>query len=131
MILAEPREDPRQGLGLAGEQAAAEALVRLGYRILDCRFRRRVGEIDIVAVDGDVVVFVEVKTRSGTGFGHPAEAITATKRRRMARAAQTYLGRKGREERPCRFDVVEVLAGTGRRMSVRHIEDAFRLGPLG
>ncbi len=131
MNLAEPREDPRQGLGLAGEQAAAEALVRAGYQILESRFRRRVGEIDIVAVDGDVVVFVEVKTRSGTGFGHPAEAITATKRHRMARAAQIYLGRKGWEERPCRFDVVEVLATAGRGMSVRHIEDAFRLGPLG
>jgi putative endonuclease len=123
--------DPRQRLGREGEEAAARALVRAGLRIVDRRFRCRFGEIDIIARDRDILVFVEVKSRSGVGFGHPAESITATKQRRMARVAQYFLSQRRETDVPCRFDVVEVLRKPGIDLEVRHIVDAFRLWPTG
>ncbi len=119
----------RQELGRAGEELAAERLSRDGFRILERRWRRAGAEIDIVCERGEQVVFVEVKTRRGEGFGTPAEAVTATKRRRMARAALIYLVRRGWLDRPCRFDVVEVRIGPGPACRVDHIEDAFRPMP--
>ncbi len=126
MILAERRPDPRQRLGRLGEAAAAAALQRAGLHIVARRYRRRVGEIDLVALDGDTVVFVEVKTRSSERHGTPGESISTRQRRRMARAALDYLARRGWLERICRFDVVEVHAAGGEVGRVRHIEDAFR-----
>jgi len=127
---AGPR-DPRQRLGLDGEEAAARALEKAGLRIVERRFRCRLGEIDLIARDRDVVVFVEVKSRRGVAFGHPAESITAAKRRRMARVALLFLSRRGMHDVPCRFDVVEVLKRPGVSLDVRHIIDAFRLWPTG
>jgi putative endonuclease len=127
VILAERREDPRQQLGRLGEAVAAETLERAGMRIVARRFRLRTGEIDLVAERGDLVVFVEVKARRGVRYGSPAEAVTAVKQRRMARAALTFLSRTGRLERRTRFDVVEVHVDEGGVRKVRHIEDAFRL----
>ena len=126
-ILAEPREDPRQRLGQKGEAAAAEHLERRGMRIIARRFRLRLGEIDLVAERGDLVIFVEVKTRRGTRYGAPAEAVTAVKQRRIGIVALAFLSRTGRLERRVRFDVVEVYADEGGIQRVHHIEDAFRL----
>ncbi len=120
--------DPRQELGRRGEARAEEVLRNSGYRILDRRWRRHGAEIDLVCERGERVVFVEVKTRAGAGFGTPAEAVTRLKRRRLARAALAYLLRRGWLERPARFDVVEVLAEKGGALIVRHVEDAFRPG---
>jgi putative endonuclease len=72
-------------------------------------------------------VFVEVKTRTHDGFGRPAEAVTATKRGRIARVAALFLARSGWGDRPCRFDVIEVVP-VGAHLRVRHIPDAFRPG---
>ena len=126
MTLSEPRGDPRHRLGSLGEEAAARALRKAGLKILERRFRVRAGEIDLIAKLGELIVFVEVKTRRGTDFGYPAEAVTATKRRRLARVALHYLTRHGWLDRPSRFDVVEVIAGGDEVRSVRHFEDAFR-----
>ena len=123
--------DPRQRLGLEGEDAAARALEKAGLRIVERRFRCRLGEIDLVARDRDVLVFVEVKSRRGIGFGRPAESVTTTKRRRIARVAQCFLSRRGMTDVPCRFDVVEVLRHPGIELEVCHIVDAFRLWPTG
>jgi putative endonuclease len=117
--------DPRPRLGLAGEAAAERFIRRAGWRLLARRFRTRAGEIDLVALDGDVVVFVEVKTRRADGYGRPAESVTRTKRERIVRVARIYLARTGWHERRCRFDVVEVVPRAG-DFRVRHIEDAFR-----
>jgi putative endonuclease len=116
----------RQRLGLDGEAQAEEFLRRAGFTILDRRFRCRAGEIDLVALDGEVVVFVEVKARRGVGYGTPTEAVVPRKQRRLAWAALTWLARMGRLESRSRFDVVEVLAPAGRASLVRHVEDAFR-----
>jgi len=129
--LCEPSRDRRQRLGERGEAAAVVALERAGLTILDRRYRRRIGEIDIVARLGSLLVFVEVKTRAGTGYGAPAAAVTPGKRRRMARVALDYMARRGWLERPVRFDVVEVEVRNGRIVGIRHIVDAFRLWPTG
>ena len=101
-------------LGEIGENLACDELRRRGYAIVARRYRRRGGEIDIVATDGPTIVFVEVKTRAGTEFGRGAEAITWTKRRRMTAVATDFLARHGLTDRPCRFDVVSIgLAGDG------------------
>jgi len=124
--------DARQRLGRDGERWAEQALERAGLRILARRFRVRSGEIDLVAEDDrGGIVFVEVKTRRGTGYGVPAEAVTPAKRRRMGRVALAFLARYGLTERRCRFDVVEVLVGPAGDPCVRHVEDAFRLWPTG
>lgn len=99
-------------------------------RVIERRLRLRCGEIDLIAIDGELIVFVEVKTRRGSGYGHPAESVTAAKRRRMARTALAFLSRRGWHERPSRFDVIEVLAGRGTD-EIRHVRDAFRLWPTG
>ena len=121
------RRDPRRFLGNAGEAAAERWLRRAGFAIVARGFRARCGEIDLIARDGALVVFVEVKTRTSDAFGRPAESVTARKRGRIARVASAFLARSGWAERACRFDVVEVVpVGAGWR--VKHIPDAFRLG---
>ena len=119
--------DPRKFLGNAGEAAAARWLQRAGMVIVARGFRARFGEIDLIARDGAVVVFVEVKTRTHDVFGRPAEAVTARKRARIARVASLFLAKAGWGELICRFDVVEVVP-LGSRWRVRHIPDAFRPG---
>jgi len=121
--------DPRQALGRIGEDAAAAMLERAGLSIIERRFRLRRSEIDLIAIDGEFVVFVEVKTRSGDGYGAPAESVTAAKRRKIVRGALAFLARRGWLDRLCRFDVVEVEAAGGRVLTVRHIDDAFRPEP--
>ena len=95
-------------LGKFGEDLACAELTKRGYVVLERRYRRRGGEIDVVARDGHTVVFVEVKAREGQDFGGPAEAVTARKRRRMTQVALDYLARHRLTERACRFDVVTI-----------------------
>jgi putative endonuclease len=121
------RGDSRRSLGQDGEAAAERWLCRAGYAIVARGFRARCGEIDLIARAGALVVFVEVKTRTGDGYGRPSEAVTARKRGRIARVAAIFLARAGWEESACRFDVVEVVP-VGARWRVTHIPDAFRPG---
>jgi putative endonuclease len=116
------------GLGREGEALAGRHLESRGLRILERGFRTRSGEIDLVAEDAGVLVFVEVKTRSGRGFGRPAEAVDRRKRGRMLTAARAWLQRHGASDAPCRFDVVEILAPAGEVARVHHIKDAFQEG---
>ena len=100
--------DPRQALGISGENLACAELQRRGYAILDRRYRTRFGEIDIIARDGQTIVFVEVKARLTDDFGGAAAAITGWKQRRIAEMAVDYLSRRRLHECPCRFDVVAI-----------------------
>jgi putative endonuclease len=118
-----------RGAGWDWERVAERALVEAGYRILDRNFRATSGEIDFVAEENGVVCFIEVKGRRGLGFGSPEEAVTAEKRRRIFRAAETWLSRRKRERALCRFDVVSVLDGPEGR-NVELLRDAFA-GPVG
>jgi putative endonuclease len=98
----------RIALGKMGEDLACGELERRGYVIVARRYRRRSGELDIIARDGDTIVFVEVKARQGHAFGHAAEAVGFYKRRRMAQLAKEYVIRHRLTDRPCRFDVVSI-----------------------
>jgi putative endonuclease len=116
----------RGWLGDRGERAARRYLRGLGYAILARDWRSRLGQIDLVALDGDVVVFVEVKTRSGTEAGHPAESITPQKQRQLTRLALQFLKRHRLLEKSARFDVLAVHWPPGaRRPSIEHIRNAF------
>jgi putative endonuclease len=112
-------------LGGIGEDLACRELERRGYAILARRYRRRWGEVDIVARDGDTLVFVEVKARDGQTFGAGVDAITALKRRRMVLVAQDFLARHRLTERACRFDVVSIDVGHADAPQVEVIQNAF------
>jgi putative endonuclease len=98
----------RVRLGEIGENLACQELERRGYSVVARRYRRRSGEIDIIALDGATVVFVEVKARDGRGYGSAVEGVTAIKRRRLAAVALDYLARHHAQNCPCRFDVVAI-----------------------
>lgn len=112
-------------LGAEGEQLAADYLAGCGLAILERNWRSRNGEIDLIALDGDTVVFVEVKTRTGVGFGLPCEAVTPTKRRRIRLLAVEWLRSSGRSWPRLRFDVVSVLLVRGQAPNIDHLKDAF------
>jgi len=118
------RRPDRRAIGSLGERVAARHLLRLGYRILERNVRCRLGEIDLVALDGATVVFVEVKGGRATGMGCPEEKLTPGKQRRLTLLARWYLQRRRWLARPARFDVVAVDWGP-RGPAVRHIADAF------
>jgi putative endonuclease len=103
----------RQALGKIGEDLACRALEARGYAIVARRYRRRDGELDIIAREGATMVFVEVKARCGREFGEAVEAVTAAKRRRIARLALEYLACHRLSGCPCRFDVVSIQIGEG------------------
>jgi putative endonuclease len=105
--------DRRQSLGKMGENLACAELTRRKYVILARRYRTRYGEIDIVARDGDTMVFVEVKAREGDEFGGGAAAVSPWKQQRIVRMALDYMARHGGAEGLCRFDVVTVDFKTG------------------
>ena len=114
----------RASLGKFGEDLACRELERRGYAILARRYRRRGGELDIVARDGATLVFVEVKTRDGEAFGLGGEAVTALKQRRMTQLALDYMTRHRLDGVPCRFDVVSIRVEDGRR-SIEVVQNAF------
>ncbi len=114
-------------LGKTGEDLACGELERRGYAIVARRYRRRGGELDIIARDGPTLVFVEVKARDGREFGDAAEAVTALKRRRMAQLALDYVARHRLHDCPCRFDVVSIHRDDG-RTTIEVFTNAFEDG---
>lgn len=118
----------RVRFGEIGEALAVQELERQGYAVLARRYRRRGGEIDIIAKDGAWIVFVEVKARDGATFGGGPEAITALKRHRLTQTARDYLARHRLQDRPCRFDVVaiEIADGLPRLEVIKNAFDATR-----
>jgi len=101
-------------------------LGRRGYRIITSNYRCRQGEIDLIAQDGECLVFVEVRCKRTGAYGSPAESITAAKQQKLITTAQHYLDDQGMGDTQCRFDVVEVVA-SGSGLSVRDvIRDAFQ-----
>jgi putative endonuclease len=116
----------RQALGKSGEDRAARELERRGYAILEQRYRTKHGEIDIVAQDGETLVFVEVKVRETSEFGTAAEAVTRWKQRRLGSMAAEYLARHRLVNVPCRFDVV-AIDGVGSGAIVTVFPGAFEV----
>jgi putative endonuclease len=116
---------PTTELGARGEQIAVAYLTDTGLRVLDRNWRCREGELDIVARDGDALVFCEVKTRRGVGYGHPVEAVTSAKQRRLRTLAQRWLAAHDDHAPDLRFDVVGVLVRPNRPALVTHLRGAF------
>lgn len=122
---------PHLRTGRQGEDLAERRLKAWGMRILERNYRTRAGELDLVCQAGDTLVFVEVKTRKAGSRAAPHQALTPAKRTRLARAAAQYLSATGNWERPCRFDLVEVVDPGGPEEAVRRTENAFELGGPG
>jgi len=117
--------DGRRRLGAFGERLAAAHLEAKGYRIRARNYRCREGEIDIVAQDGETLVFVEVRTRRGDALGGPAESITAIKEARLVTAATSYVQDLPQPPADQRIDVIAIqLSPGGRLLAIDHIEGA-------
>lgn len=117
----------RQKLGIEGETMACDQLEKLGYAIIERRYRTRFGEIDVVANDRGTVVFVEVKTKTDSSFSDPVESVTKQKQRRLVCMAEQYVAYNRLDRTPCRFDVVTVdVAVAPAKITV--YQDAFRPG---
>jgi len=116
----------QQLLGKQGERIAEDYLKNKGYKIIERNYRCRGAELDLIVLDRRVIVFVEVKTRTGHGFGSPFEAVEFRKQQRMIQAAQHFLAQKKLHQRDARFDVVGI-SWPGGKPRVEHIENAFEL----
>ena len=117
---SKPIRTARQGLGRTGERLAAEELTHQGYRIIERNFRCRHGEIDLIAEDANDLIFIEVKTRRGSAYGLPEEAVTPRKQQKIVQVATYYLDLHACSERSWRIDVVAVqLSSNGRFEEIR------------
>src|SRR3954451_25262403 len=122
--------DRRQARGMAGERAASEMLIALGYEIIERNFRTRYGELDIVATEGNTLVFCEVRSRVGDGaIAAALESISAGKRMQLRKMVSEWFRLSSTEHlrtNRTRFDVVAVaLAPDGRALAIEHVRDAF------
>ncbi len=132
----------KQVLGQEGERVAERYLQKKGYKLVERNYRCPAGEVDLIVLDRRVIVFVEVKTRTGNRFGSPLEAVQPRKQHKMIRAAQFFLAQKGLHQRDARFDVVGIswparslsaraqagqAGGPAREPVVEHVENAFEL----
>ena len=115
-----------QAFGELGERIAERWLARRGWRVVHRRYRFGHRDIDLVVERDGTVAFVEVKARSGDRFGDPVEAVNWRKRKELERSAMTWITRHGRSDESYRFDVVGILV-QGRRVRVRHVENAFEV----
>lgn len=119
--------DSKKLAGQWGEQQAADALKRRGYRIIGRNYSCRFGEIDVIAAGHGCIVFAEVKLRRSDRFAEAREAVDAAKQQRVKRAAMLWLAENETDLQP-RFDVIEVYGEVGmpaRKLDIRHIENAF------
>lgn len=114
----------RKIFGSRGEAEAERFLKKNGYKIIGRNYRTRHGEIDLIAREGDTVVFVEVKTRSNSSFGHPSTGVDLRKQKHMVLASTQYLAEHGLTESPARFDVVCIETKDG-GLKAELIKDAF------
>lgn len=113
-------------LGAFGEDTACEYLGKCGYKVLQRNFGCRVGEIDIIAFQGDTIVFIEVKTRSSQRYGLPSEAVSKTKQQRMVKTALYYMQKYKLLDYMCRFDVIEIIIDDEGNYQINLITDAFQ-----
>ena len=113
--------------GNLGEEISESFLIESGYTILDKNFRCKIGEIDIIAKDGEYICFVEVKTRYGDLFGRPCEAVTYSKQQKINKVAQMYIMKKKLLNFFFRFDVIEVILNKDDdSCSIKLIKNAFQ-----
>jgi len=114
-----------RALGRSGEEAAVAYLRKKKFKVVCRGFRFHKGEIDIVAYDKDILVFVEVKTRRSPDFGRPEESVTPLKQRQVRKLAEAYLMVNDLGDIACRFDILSLLSDGQQGYRIRHITDAF------
>ena len=117
--------DPRRLFGQEGEAEAERYLRRKGYRIVARNVRSSLGELDLVAEDGQTLVFIEVKARRSVEFGGAIHAVHRRKQQKLARLASQFLAQRHWMERSCRFDVLLLQATDTAELRVEHIQNAF------
>ena len=119
----------RLHFGKQGEKAAVKFLKKRGYRIIEKNYRNKSGEIDIVAEHDQVLVFVEVKSRTDTEYGEPLESVTPHKQRKIGQVAKGFMVQHRIENRDCRFDVVGIKGNPDapKTWDLELVQDAFRL----
>lgn len=110
----------KRTIGGKWEAVACDYLEKLNYTILEKNFRCRSGEIDLIALDGDYIVFIEVKYRTNNAYGYPREAVNYYKQRNISKVATYYLLRKNAFHKNCRFDLVEIIGN-----NIELIQNAF------
>ncbi len=115
----------RQETGIKGEQIALDFLLGLGYQLVAKNWRCRSGEIDLIMMDGNIMVFVEVKARRGVDYGLPQEAVGRKKQVKIRRLAEYYLLVANRSEQELRFDVVAIALAGNQEPLIEHLRDAF------
>jgi len=113
-----------RSLGDSGERQAVQFLKKQGYQIVKRNYKCPSGEVDIIARDGETLVFVEVKTRTGTAFGLPQEAVDRRKQKKLVNVAFHYIGRL-KEPPSMRFDIITVMQGEEGDFRLEHFPDAF------
>lgn len=118
------RTNARRRVGTAGEDLAVRYLKKEGYEILQTNFRFERAEVDVVARQGEALVFVEVKSRRSKSFGGPEEAVTPRKQQQLHKAAEGYLFEHGIDDVECRFDVLAIYFHGG-KASIDYIQNAF------
>lgn len=123
MQTGQPQPPTKLAIGASGEERATSLLVRHGLRIVERNYRCKVGELDIIARDGDTLVFVEVRTRHSAEFGSALEAVGWRKREKVSRVAMHYLAWRRPVFDEARFDVVAITGD-----EIVHVRDAWRLG---
>lgn len=117
--------DPRHQFGHASEHLAEQFLLAKGYRIIERNLRTSIGELDLVAEDGEVLVFVEVKGRTSEAFGGALEAVGYRKQAKLVKLASQYLAQRHISQKACRFDVVLVQGRAGHPGHIEHLQNAF------
>ncbi len=120
---------PRARLGNRGEDIARRHLLGLGWHILETNYRSKWGEVDIVAQEGDQLVFVEVRTRQGSDkFGGPKESVTHRKKERLQATAETYIQQLDEPPADWRIDLIAVVMARGGPPQIEHVTHAVELG---
>ena len=117
--------DDRAGLGRSGEREAEGFLRARKYRIVTQNYRCPPGEVDLIALDGTTIVFVEVKTRTGREHADPQDAVNIHKQQHIQRAAEFFLRQTHSEDRVYRFDVVALVLLPDGKQEIEHLIDAF------
>ena len=111
--------------GKLGEKIAKDYLILNGYKIIETNYKNKIGEIDIIALDGDVLTFIEVKSRTTSSYGYPYEAVNFKKQKKIMNVSMIYIKHKKLSDIQLRYDIIEVyLTKTDK---INHIKDAFCL----
>ena len=109
--------------GAMGEEIAARYLANKGYRIIDRNYRTNIGEIDIIALKDDLLIFIEVKSRTNIIYGYPYEAVNWKKQEKIIKSSLIYMKHKKLKDYQIRYDIIEIYLQNNRK--INHIENAF------